>query len=301
MSLINTAAIGRTLLPGIKNVYGLAKIYPDQWKEIFNTQPSTRAFEFDLEMKYTGLADIKEEGQPVSVDSMGERTVTNYIHRAVAISLVITREALMDNQYQDKFPEAVRSQRDSLRTTKNILGINILNNAFNAGIPIGDGQPLCSTSHPIDGGVASNRPTAPIAFSEEALEQGIIQIQQFPMVSGILAQTMPEKLIIPAARQFDACRILNSTFRSDTALNDVNALYNLNYIPKGYKVNQFMPATKMFFILTNADTGLRHYQREEVEVTTYADPVTFNLTFTAMERYSFGASNWRAVWGSPGP
>lgn len=300
MSLVNTAAIGRLLTPGIMDVYGQYKAYNDQWNEIYSTHPSSRAYEFDLEMKYTGLASIKEEGQPGSVDSMGERSVTNYIHRMVQVTFVITREALADNQYQDKFPAAVQSQRNSLRTTKNTLAANILNNAFNNAFPIGDGQPVCSTAHPIDGTVASNRPAVGAAFSENAIEQAIIQIQRFPMVSGMLSQTMVEKLIVPAERQFDADRLLNSTFRINTANNDISAIYNGSYIPKGVKVNQFLTNPRAWFVLTDAESGFKHYQREDVQVQTYADPDTYNLKFSAFERYSFGLSNWRALYGSPG-
>lgn len=298
--MINTAAISRLLTPTIKDVFGRYNTYPDQWKEIFYTQPSNRAFEFDVEMRYLGLAGIKPEGSPVDVDTMGERTVTNYIHRCVATSFNITKEALEDNQYQEKFPEAVLSLRDSLRSSKNILGANILNNAFAAGFPIGDGQALCSATHPIDGGVFSNIAAAPVAFSEAGLEAGIIDIQAFPTVSGLLSEVMPRKVLISRNNQFNASRVLQSTFRSATALNDINALYHLDYIPEGYKVNQFLTSTRGYFILTNAVSGLKHYQRTDVESYVYPDPQTFNIKFTAMERYSFGASNPRALWGSPG-
>lgn len=298
MTIINTAAISRLLDPAVKDVFGLYAIYQDEWKEIFKTMPSNRAFEFDVEVRYPGIADIKPEGSPVGVDTMGQRSVTNYVHKCVANSIVITKEALEDNQFKNDFPEQVRGMRDSLMAAKNTLSINILNNAFNPAFPIGDGQSLCSTTHPIDGGVFSNRPSVAQALSEASLEQAIMQIQSFPMASGIISQIKPKKVVVHRNNQFNACRILDSTFRVDTALNDINALYHKNYIPQGYVVNQYLQSPSAYFVLTDADCGLKHYQRTPVESFTYADPKTFSIEITAMERYSFGASNCRAIWGS---
>ena len=298
--MINTAAISRLLTPILNQVFGDFETYPDQWKEIFKTYSSDRAYEFDLEMRYLGPADIKYEGQPVSTDTMGERIVTNYIHKCIATSFNITKEALEDNQYKKDFPDAMKSMRDALRVSKDIFGSNILNNAFNPLAPIGDGQPLCSTSHPIDSGVVSNRPTVPAALSETAIENAVMQIQSFQMQSGMLAQTIAKKLIVPKQKQFDIARILKSTYQNNTANNAINALYHLDYVEQGYKVNQYLPSPNMWFVLTNSDSGLKHFQRTNVESFIYADPETFNMKFTAMERYSFGASNFRSIWGSPG-
>jgi hypothetical protein len=253
-------------------------------------------------MKYLGAADIKPEGQPIATDSMGQRIVTNYIHKRVGLSFTITKEAVEDNLYQSQFPQQAVSLRNSLRITKNILGANVLNNAFNAAYPIGDGQSVCSATHPIDGGVFSNTLAggATVDFSEAGVEQAIIQIQKFPMQSGILSQTMAKKLILPRELQFAASRLLNSAFRVDVANNDINALYHNDYIPDGYKINQFLTSATSWFIITDAEDGLKHFQRTPVETDTYVDYPTDNVMAKATERYSFGVSNPRGIFGSPG-
>jgi hypothetical protein len=190
--MINTGQIAQLLRPGLKAVFGQYPTYPEQWTEIFKTYQSDKYQEIEVEMKYLGAADIKPEGQPIATDSMGQRIVTNYIHKRVGLSFTITKEAVEDNLYQNQFPEQAKSLRNSLRITKNILGANILNNAFSTSYPIGDGQPVCSTTHPIDGGTFSNAfgpSTVNVDFSEAGVEQAIILIQKFPMQSGILSQT----------------------------------------------------------------------------------------------------------------
>jgi len=300
--MINTGQIAQLLRPGLKAVFGQYPTYPDQWTEIFKTYQSDKYQEIEVELKYLGAADIKPEGQPIATDSMGQRIITNYIHKRVGLSFTITKEAIEDNLYQQQFPQQAVSLKDSLRVTKNILGANVLNNAFNPEHPIGDGQSVCSASHPIDGGVFSNTlaGAATVDFSEAGVEQAIIQIQKFPMQSGILAQTMAKKLILPRELQFAASRLLNSAFRTDVANNDINALYNNDYIPSGYKINQYLTSPTAWFIITDAPDGLKHFQRTSVETDTYVDYPTDNVMAKATERYSFGVSNPRGIFGSPG-
>ena len=195
--MINTGQIAELLRPGLKAVFGQYPTYPEQWTEIFKTYNSDKYQEIEVEMKYLGAADIKPEGQPIATDSMGQRIITNYVHKRVGLSFTITKEAIEDNLYQNQFPQQAVSLRNSLRVTKNILGANVLNNAFNGAYPIGDGQSVCSENHPIDGGVFSNTFANHVDFSEAGVEQAIIAIQKFPMQSGILAQTMAKKIIVP--------------------------------------------------------------------------------------------------------
>ncbi|HUV84367.1 MAG TPA: hypothetical protein VMV86_01595 [Methanosarcinales archaeon] len=301
--MINTGQIAQLLRPGLKAVFGQYPTYPEQWTEIFKTYQSDKYQEIEVEMKYLGAADIKPEGAPIATDSMGQRIVTNYIHKRVGLSFTITKEAVEDNLYQSQFPQQAVSLRNSLRVTKNILGANVLNNAFNAAYPIGDGQPVCSDNHPIDGGVFSNAfaGAAPnVDFSEAGVEQAIILIQKFPMQSGILSQTMAKKLILPRELQFAASRLLNSAFRVDVANNDINALYHNDYIPDGYKINQYLTSPTAWFIITDAEDGLKHFQRTPVDTDTYVDFATDNVMAKATERYSFGVSNSRGIFGSPG-
>jgi hypothetical protein len=296
---INTNQIAALLRPGLKAVFGQLPQYPEQWKEIFTTYQSDKYQEIDVEMKYLGAADIKPEGSPYAVDSMGQRTVTNYVHKRVGLSFTITKEAMEDNLYQSQFPQQAVSLRNSLRATKNILGANILNNAFNSAYPIGDGQPICSANHPIDGGVASN--TMGIAdLSLATLEEVIIQIQQTPMASGMLAQIMPKKLVVAPGNQFVASVLLNTKQKTTSADNDINPIYHSNYIPQGYVVNQYLTNPKAWFVITDCPNGLKHYQRTPVETDTYVDFPTDNIMAKAGERYSFGISDWRAIFGSVG-
>lgn len=298
---INTTAIANLLRPGLAAVFGDYANYPSQWSEIFETYESDKAVEIEVEMKMLGLAQIRPEGSPTAVDTMGQRIVTSYTHKYVALSFTITRQAIMDNLYKTKFPLMVKALKKSMAQTKEILGSSILNNGFDNSYPIGDGQPLFSTAHPIDGSVVANRPTVQADLNEASLESAIIAIQQFKDQAGLIVQAKPEKMVVPPQGQFVADRLLGSAFRTNTANNDISAIYNVSAIPQGYRVNQYLTLPNSWFVLTDAPDGFKHYIREPLETDVYTDFATDNLLAKAVERYSFGVSNFRCAYGSNGP
>ncbi len=301
---INTTAIAALLRPGLAAVFGMYPDYPSQWTEIFDQYESDKAVEIEYEMRYLGLAQIRSEGAPTAMDNnAGQRIQTSYVNRYVGLGFQITRQAQVDNLYKSKFPEMARALKKSLDQTKEILGASILNNGFNAAFPIGDGQPFFSLNHPIDGGVYANRPTVLAGLNEASLEQAIIGIQQFRDMANLICMTKPEKLIVGPQNQFVAERLLGSAFRTNTPNNDISAIYNLSSIPQSYRVNQFISQqagpTNSWYVKTDMP-GLKYYSREARESDVYTDMLTDNLICKAIERYSFGVSNARSMWGSFG-
>lgn len=294
---INTTAIANLLRPGLAAVFGDYPAYPSQWSEIFETYESDKAVEIEVEMKLLGLAQIRAEGAPTAVDTMGQRIVTSYVHKYVALSFNITRQAIKDNLYKTKFPLMVRALKKSMAQTKEILGASVLNNGFSTSYPIGDGKPLFSTTHPIDGGVVANASGTAYDLNESSLESAIVTIQQFKDQAGLIVQTKPEKMILPPQLQFVGDRLLGSTFRTNTANNDISAIHNLSSVPQGYRVNQFLTSSVAWFLLTDAPDSFKHYVCEAIETDVYADFSTDNLLAKAVERYSFGVSNFRGGYG----
>lgn len=294
------ANIAQLARPGLAAIVGELPPYPEEYSEIFKTYKSDKYQEIEVEMRYPGVADFKPEGMATPTDTaIGQRIITNYVHKTVGLNEILTKETIRDNLYNKEFPRLAVSLRTSLRTAKNILAANVLNQAFNPAVVIGDGQPVCSATHPVDGGFYSNL-AAPAGFSETAVENMIIQIQRFVMQSGILAQTMARKLIVPPNLQFEASRLLNSSFKNDVANNAISAIYHGDYIPEGYRINHYLTSPSSFFILTDSPDGFKLYQREEVETDTHVDYITNNIMMKAEERYSLGITNARGVIGSQG-
>lgn len=295
--------IPELMLKGLNTVFGLLPPYPPIYPEYYSTHRSEMQQETDVEYRSLGMADIKDEGDVVAMDTMATRIKQNYIHRTVAIGFSVSMEALQDNQYRSEFPQQAKALRTSMQVAKDTLGANVLNNAFNPAYVYGDGQPLCSTVNPVDGGVYANAfgaGTPYVDFSEAGVEQAIIGIGQFVSQSGLLTNTKAKKLGVPKELQFAAARLLQSTNRIDTNNNDINAIYTGSYIPEGFFTNYYLTSPTAWFIFTGAENGMKHYQRMDVEIDVYKDFATKSMMCSAVERYSFGASNKRAIWGSPG-
>mgnify|MGYP003454870268 CR=1 FL=1 len=297
---ISRSDIRSLLEPNLRAVFGMAPMYPAQWSEIFDVYASEKAVETEVEMKFTGLAQMRPEGSPTAMDSMGQRIITSYYSRTFSLGFVITRSAIKDDLYKTRFPMMAKALKHSLEQTKEIVGANVINNGFNAAYPLGDGRPLFAVDHPIDNGVVANTPAVAVDLSEASLEAAIIAIQQFKDQAGLTVMTQAKKLVVPSSNQFTADRLLNSVYRTGTANNDINALYNTKAIPGGYRVNQFFTLPNSWMILTDAPDGCKHYVREKPEVDVSTDWSTDNLQAKAVERYSFGVSNFRAVYGSQG-
>ena len=107
-------------------------------------------------------------------------------------------------------------------------------------------------------------------------------------------------MIVPPQLQFTADRLLHSAFRTGTANNDINSIYNIGSVPQGYRTNHFLTDTNAWFLKTDAPNGLKHYVREKLETDVFTDFTTDNLLAKAIERYSFGWSNSRSIYGSSG-
>ena len=297
---INTSAIQSLLRPGLAAVFGDYPQYPSQWSEIFERHSSDKAVEIEVEVKLLGLASIKAEGASVAYDNMGQRYITNYVHRYTAVGFIITRQAIMDNLYKTRFPLQAKALRNSMAQTKETLGAAVLNNGFDTNYPIGDGQPVFSTAHPIDGGTVANTFPVQSQLNETSLQDAIVAIQRFRDAANLRVMTKPTKLIVPAELQWTAERLLKSEYRTDTANNDISAIYSMSAVPQGHRVNMFLTDTNAWYLMTDAPNGFKHYERERLETDVYTDFDTDNLKAKAVERYSFGVSNFRGAFASQG-
>ena len=93
---------------------------------------------------------------------------------------------------------------------------------------------------------------------------------------------------------------MNSAGRVGTADNDINAIRNMGMIPQGYTVNHYLTSAKKFFIMTDVPNGLKHFVRAPMKTAMEGDFTTGNVRYKARERYSFGVSDPRGIFGVEG-
>ena len=299
---INRAQLVKELVPGLHALFGLEyDRYDAEYEEIFETETSERAFEEEVMLTGFGEAPVKFEGSGVTYDTAQESFTARYSHETIALAFSLTEEAIEDNLYDTLSSRYTRALARSMMTTKNIKGANILNNAFSSSFVGGDGKELCATDHPTVGNETQrNELSVASDLNETSLEQSLIAIAAFEDERGLKINAQARKLIIPTALQFVADRLLETPGRVGTADNDINALRNMGMVPEGYTVNHYLTDTDAFFLTTDVPNGLKHFVRSPVATSMEGDFETGNVRYKARERYSFGFSDWRGIFGSPG-
>lgn len=297
--MITTSVIKSLLLPGLDAIFGDYDQLPTEWKEIYSVNTSEMYREVDVEVKLLGLAQLKNEAQSVAYEDMGERYSFTYYHKGVGLGFIISKFAIRDNLYKAEFGPSTLALKHSFNQTKEVYGAAVLNNAFDtANFPGGDAVSLCNTAHPIDFGTIANTFTTQQQLNETSLQDATVGIRRFKDAAGLRSFIQPRKLIIPPELQFVAERLLKTELRVGTADNDLNALRSLNLIPQGFAINDFLTNTQGWFVVTNCPNGLKYFQRDPFETDMYEDFDTSSLKVKGEERYSFGWSNVRGIWGS---
>jgi hypothetical protein len=298
---ISRQQLAKELEPGLNALFGLEyQNYENQHVEIFDIETSDRAFEEEVMLSGFANAAVKSEGAAVTFDTANESFTSRYTHETVALAFAITEEAIEDNLYDKISTRYTKALARSMANTKQIKAANVLNNGFSSSFPGGDGKELFATDHPTQSGDAKNELTTAADLSETSIEQALIDIAAFTDERGLKIAARGLKLIIPSELQFTAERIMKSANRVGTADNDINALSSKGMIPQGYVVNNFLTDTDAFFIKTDVPNGLKMFERAPIKTAMEGDFDTGNVRYKARERYSFGFSDWRGMFGSPG-
>ena len=299
---ISRAQLVKELEPGLNALFGLEyKRYDNEAEQIFDKESSDRAFEEEVMLSGFGNAQVKAEGQGMSYDDAQETFTARYTNETIALAFAITEEAIEDNLYDRISSRYTKALARSMATSKQVKGANVLINAFAAsGYNGGDGESLCGNAHPTLNGNQSNVPSTAADLSETSLEQALIDIAGYQDERGLKIAAQGQKMIIPKELQFTAERIMKSQGRVGTADNDINAIKAMGMVPQGYTVNHYLTDTDAWFIKTDVPNGMKHFVRAPLKTAMEGDFDTGNVRYKARERYSFGWSDWRGIYGNQG-
>jgi hypothetical protein len=298
---MNRAQFASMLEPGLNTLFGLEyDSYPPEYSAVFEANTSSKAYEEDLLLQGFGSAPTKDEGAAISYDSGSQQWTARYQHETVALAFSLTEEAEEDGQYGSIASRYTKALARSMASTKEIKAANVLNNAQTAGFTGGDGVVLLSASHPTTAGNQSNVLATAADLSETSLESILIQIADMKDDRGLRIAAQGTQLIIPTAYTFVAERLLESQLRTGTADNDINAIKSGGYLPKGYHIMRRLSDSDAFFVQTDVPDGLKMFQRSPMKKGMEGDFETGNVRYKVRERYSFGFTDWRGVFGTEG-
>lgn len=302
MALITSGSFSKALWPGVNAWYGQAyNEYPVEWTDLFTKNTSRKAFEEDVGVTGFGLARVKTEGAPVEYDDQRQGFTTRYSHVTYALGFQVSREAFEDDLYDVIAEKRAKALALSMRQTKEVVGANVYNRAFDTNYTGGDSKTLINSAHVnISGGTWSNTLATNANISEAALEQATIDIQRFTNDRGLKMAFTADTIIIPPEQMFEVERILKSQYRVGTDLNDVSALVSMGKFKGGVKVNHYLTSTTAWFLRTNCPDGLKYWERVGDTFKEDNDFDTQNAKFMAYARYSFGWTDPRGIYGAQG-
>ena len=293
----------KELEPGLNALFGLEyKQYENQSSEIYTTESSDRAFEEEVMLSGFAQARVKPEGSGVAFDQAQETFTARYTNETIALAFAITEEAIEDNLYDRLASRYTKALARSMSQTKQVKGAAPLNNGLPSlsSFTSGDGQQLFSTAHPTLTGTFSNTLATQADLNETSLEQALIDIAAMTDERGLKIAAKGVKMIVPPANQFTAERLMKSQGRVGTADNDINAVKSLGMVSQGYRVNNFLTDTDSWYITTDVPNGMKHFNRAPLTTKMEGDFDTGNVRYKARERYVFGVSDPRGIFGVEG-
>ena len=300
---ISRGQLVKELEPGLNALFGLEyKRYENQHAEIYTTESSDRAFEEEVMLSGFANASVKPEGSGVAFDNAQETFTARYTHETVALAFAITEEAIEDNLYDRLASRYTKALARSMANTKQVKSVVPLiqglptNNNFNSG----DGVSLFNTSHPTIAGTVANTLAVQADLNETSLEQSLIDIAAMTDERGLKIAARGVKMIVPSENQFNAERLMKSQGRTGTADNDINAIASMGMVPQGYRVNNFLTDPDAFYIITDVPNGMKYFDRASIKTAMEGDFDTGNVRYKARERYSFGVSDYRGIFGVEG-
>jgi hypothetical protein len=313
---VSLSSIQQLLLPGLVGVMGDYDIAPSPWRKIYNVSKSEQNTEKAVTTRMLSAAQIGTEGSATPYDNnSGTRFNWNFRHLLIKLGYAITKEAIDDNLYKAEFNPISLGLKNAFETTRNTLAAQVFNFAtvFNPELG-GDGQPLFSAQHPIDGATFPNVPTMTImtpsgpvtsaifvglSYTALALAQTAIKTQ-FRLQSGLRANFRGKTLYIPAELELQAQTIYRSKLVPGTANNDTNVLFDMtdSSLNQELVIDQYLSNPQQWQIITNCPDAFVHFERIPLTISSFVDPETKALKVDGYTRYLFSYKEPMGVFGS---
>lgn len=274
----------------------------DEWKPVFtvDNSPTPRSYHEEPVLYGFGSAPELPDGTPVTYQNGGTLYIQRYTYKVYGMAFALTRVLVEDGDHISLGKTFSRHLAQSMVETKETLAANIINRAFNGSYLGGDGVSLVSASHPIFNGTFSNQLTTAANLSQTSLEQMLVQIRGAVDNNGKKITLTPKKIVCAPANLFQAEVILKSALRTGTANNDINPVKSMGMLSGGQANLSRLTSNTAWFVLTDAQNGLKHLVRRKLDKGMEGDFETDSMKYKATERYTFGWTDPRALWGTAG-
>ena len=237
---------------------------------------------------------------PVTYQSGGVLFIQRYVYKVYGLAFALTKVLVEDGDHIRIGQTYARHLAQSLIETKETLGANILNRSFTSAYAGGDGVELVATNHPIANGTFSNKLSTAANLSQTSLEQMLVQIRNAVDNNGKRIRLTPKKIVTGPSNVFQAEVLLKSVLRAGTANNDINPVKSMGMLDEGQGNLSRITSTTAWWIKTDAPEGLKLVKRRGLEKSMEGDFDTDSMRYKSTERYAFGWTDPRGVFGTAG-
>lgn len=302
MTLVNTStnfhALKRTLnIIATDTSDGIeGKLAYRRWMDSMDMEDH---YEDDLESAGPGLLGEKAEGTQIGVHGVREGNIFRYYARPFAGRIIVTREALKDNKYQQVIDAAKRLRFSGWQTLGYDMA-NVLARGFNASYTFGsEGLPLWSASHTLPGGgTFSNVMATPMAPSVLAITTLRAQARKLPGYNGVRhGHIMLKQIVCPVDQESVWETVVQSSINPQAGnfseINVVKRNMNLELVVEPYWDN----TTTNWMVTTDADNGLQMRWRERFFGSSWVDNEHGTMSYSIYGRWARGITNFRATLG----
>lgn len=312
-SVINTSTYLRSQALLVKKEYtNSAPQKPLKYPSVFNMykgDQERRFFQY-LSLVGFGTLALRGEGEVPAVDASKEGLLSYFAYTTYALRYIVTKEMVREDAKAiiPKLPGLLRYSSD---ITKEYLFWNVFNFAFNSGVLLADGQPLCSASHPLQGASATPGVTSysnslgAVPLTVETLQQAFLLMQTIPDDRGLPTYRTPVKMIYPPGLHQVAQEVLASGYYPASDENRINAVAGsvtpqpIEYLTAG--ANGPFP---WFVMSAKGEPGQdAHSIFASIkwdEQRAYYDDPTESMTHSTEFRAVWGAVDGRGIVGSQG-
>ncbi len=265
----------------------------DEWKGVFKEiTGKPRSYHEEVYLYGMNMAPEVPDGDPVSYGEGGELYVARAQYRVWGLAFALTKVLVEDGDHISMGSTFAAHLAQSQIETKETVLANVLNRAFNASYPGGDGVSLSSNAHPMVTGTFSNILATPAALSQTSLEQLLVQIRQATDARGKKINLTPRALVVSPANVFQADVLLNNPLRAGTANNDLNPVRNMNLLQDGQKNMSRLTSNTAWWVKTGVEKGLMLVNRRPLEKSMEGDFETDSSRYKCTSR-------WIPLWLDP--
>ena len=273
----------------------------DEFEEYVREREGTpRAYHEEPVLYGLPTAPEMPDGQAVTFSQGGTFYIYRYQYLVFGLAFALTKVLEEDGDHIRIGKIFTEHLAQSLLECKELLCAQILNRAFNASYVGGDNVSLCSASHPLVAGTASNLLTTAAALSQTSVEQLLIQIRSAVDSQGKKIRLKPRRLVVPPQLMLQAQVIIKSVLRAGTTNNDLNPVKAMGLLDEEPAVVSRMTSTTNWFIKTDVQRGVQLMMRRRLQKSMEGDFDTDSMKYKATERYIPGWTDWRDMWGTPG-